>query len=54
MPAYSKKDKALASKIGCFYPHNGDFGKPTHLTTVLLYDPEFGELQAVSDCFYTI
>jgi len=49
MPVYSPKDKALASKIGCFYPHNGQFGKSTHITTVLLYDPEYGELQAIVD-----
>lgn len=50
MPVYSAKDKVLASKLGSFYPENGNFNKPTHNTTVMLYDPEYGELKAVSIC----
>lgn len=48
MPVYSAKDKVLASKVGSFYPNNAKYGKHTHLTTVMLYDPQFGELKAVS------
>ena len=47
MPVYSRCDNALACKLVSFYPGNAAAGKPTHLATILLLDPVYGELKAV-------
>ena len=48
MPVYSRCEDALTCKLVSFYPGNAKHGKPTHLATIMLYDPMYGELKAVS------
>ena len=47
MPAYSKTDDTLATKLVAVYPNNHDKGIPSHLAHVLLYEAETGALKAV-------
>ena len=47
MPAYSKTDDTLATKLVSVYPNNHDKGLPSHLAHVLLYEAETGVLKAV-------
>ena len=48
MPAYSKLDNTLATKLVSVYPNNHEKGLPSHLAHVLLYEAETGSLKAVS------
>ncbi len=48
MPAYSSEDQALAFKLVSVYPENAQFGLPTHIAHILLFNPINGLLQAVS------
>ena len=52
MPAFIQQPAALGSKLVTVYASNAERGLPTHLATILLFDPETGELLAVLDGRY--
>jgi ornithine cyclodeaminase len=52
MPAYMEDPPALGTKLVSVYHHNTSRGLPSHLATIVLHDPETGELQAVMDGRY--
>jgi alanine dehydrogenase len=52
MPAFIQQPAALGSKLVTVYASNADRGLPTHLATILLFDPETGELLALLDGRY--
>jgi ornithine cyclodeaminase len=52
MPAYIAQPPALGTKLVSVYHSNAARGLPTHLATIVLLDPETGELQAVMDGRY--
>ena len=49
MPAYLGEGDALGVKLVAFAPRNATRGMPTHLATVMLFDPETGSLLAIMD-----
>lgn len=49
MPAYLRESGALAVKLVTLAEKNAALGMPTHLATVLLFDPATGALLAVMD-----
>lgn len=49
MPAFRREPPALGTKLVTVTPGNAQRGLPTHLATILLMDPETGELRAVMD-----
>ena len=49
MPAYLAADDALGVKLVTLAMRNAARGMPTHLATVLLFDPETGSLLAIMD-----
>lgn len=49
MPAYVDRTGSLGAKIVTFFTRNAERGVPTHLATVLLFDPETGALLAILD-----
>ncbi|XP_067927916.1 ketimine reductase mu-crystallin-like [Watersipora subatra] len=49
MPFYNSKENILACKVGSFYPFNLKHDKPVHNSSILLYDPVYGGLQAIVD-----
>ncbi len=49
MSAYRAEPAALGTKLVTVTPGNAERGRPTHLATILLLDPDTGELQAVLD-----
>ena len=49
MPAYSSNDNALGTKLITLYRDNPERGLPGHQGVVLVFDPETGAPQAVSD-----
>ncbi len=49
MPAYRGEPAALGTKLVTVTPGNAERGLPTHLATILLHDPQTGELRAVLD-----
>ena len=48
MPGFSAKDRALATKLVSLFPENGKLGLPNLYASILLFNSETGELQAVS------
>ena len=52
MPAYVASLPALGAKLVSVYHSNLERGLPSHLATILLFDPETGALQAVLDGRY--
>jgi ornithine cyclodeaminase len=52
MPAYIEQPAALGTKIVTVYGSNPSRGLPTHLATIVLLDPETGELLAIADGRY--
>jgi ornithine cyclodeaminase len=52
MPAYLERPATLGTKLVTVYHGNAARGLPSHLATILLHDPETGELQAVVDGRY--
>jgi alanine dehydrogenase len=52
MPAFMPHPAALGSKLVTVFASNAERGLPTHLATILLLDPETGELLAVMDGRY--
>ena len=52
MPAYITRPPALGTKLVSVYHSNAALGLPSHLATIVLLDPETGELQAVMDGRY--
>jgi alanine dehydrogenase len=52
MPAYLESPAALGTKLVSVYHGNAARGMPSHLATIVLHDPETGELQAVMDGRY--
>src|SRR6266852_5387098 len=52
MPAYIARPPALGTKLVSVYHSNAARGLPSHLATIVLLDPETGELQAVMDGRY--
>lgn len=52
MPAHSKTIPALGVKLVSVFGGNAGRGLPTHLATILLFDPETGALLAVMDGRY--
>jgi alanine dehydrogenase len=52
MPAFIEQPAALGTKIVTVYGTNPSRGLPTHLATIVLLDPETGELLAIADGRY--
>ena len=52
MPAYLPTAPALGTKLVAVYPNNPDAGLPSHLATILLFDPHTGALLALLDGRY--
>src|SRR4051794_16880278 len=52
MPAYIEHPAALGTKLVSVYRGNEARGLPSHLATIILHDPETGELQAIMDGRY--
>ena len=52
MPAYLEGPAALGTKLVSVYHGNAARGLPSHLATIVLHDPDTGELQAVMDGRY--
>ncbi|XP_013379131.1 ketimine reductase mu-crystallin isoform X2 [Lingula anatina] len=49
MPCFSAHEHVLATKLVAFYPTNYDKGLPTHMATLMVFDPENGSLKAIMD-----
>ncbi|KAM4624339.1 ketimine reductase mu-crystallin isoform 2-T2 [Polymixia lowei] len=49
MPAYMEHEGILCTKMVCFYKRNNDSTLPSTQATVLLFDPECGNVKAVMD-----
>ena len=52
MPAYVASTPALGAKLVTVYHSNLERGLPSHLATILLFEPETGALQAIVDGRY--
>jgi ornithine cyclodeaminase/alanine dehydrogenase-like protein (mu-crystallin family) len=52
MPAYDPQPPAMGAKIVTVFGGNTERGLPTHLATIMLFDPETGALQAMLDGRY--
>lgn len=52
MPAYLADPPALGAKLVTVYPENHARGLPSHLASILLFDPETGALAAILDGRY--
>jgi len=52
MPAFIPQPAALGTKLVTVYESNAARALPTHLATIVLLDPETGELQAILDGRY--
>jgi len=52
MPAYLQAPAALGTKLVSVYHGNAARGLPSHLATIVLHDPDTGELLAVMDGRY--
>ena len=52
MPAFLPQPAALGTKLVTVYESNAARGLPTHLATIVLLDPETGELLAILDGRY--
>ena len=52
MPAYMSSPPALGAKLVSVYHSNLDRGLPSHLATIVMFDPETGALEAVLDGRY--
>lgn len=52
MPAYIASAPAIGTKLVSVYHSNLERGLPSHLATILLFDPETGALQAILDGRY--
>ncbi len=52
MPAYVPSAPALGAKLVTVYHSNLERGLPSHLATILLFDPETGALDAILDGRY--
>lgn len=48
MPAYMEKDGVLCTKFVCFYKREAGSTLPATQATVVLLDPEYGNVKAVS------
>lgn len=48
MPAYMENDGILATKFVCFYKREAGSALPAVSATVVLLDPECGDVKAVS------
>ncbi|XP_056153776.1 ketimine reductase mu-crystallin [Lampris incognitus] len=49
MPAYVERDGLLCTKLVCFYNREDGSALPSTQSTVLLFDPELGNVKAVMD-----
>jgi alanine dehydrogenase len=52
MPAYLAATPALGAKLVSVYHSNLERGLPSHLATIVLFDPETGALEAILDGRY--
>ena len=52
MPALLENPRALGTKLVTLVGRNAEHGLPTHLATIVLMDPETGELRAIMDGRY--
>src|SRR5882724_2236957 len=52
MPAYQASAPAMGAKLVTVYHSNLEKGLPSHLATILLFDPETGALDAILDGRY--
>ena len=52
MPAFIPESGALGTKLVTVFGGNAAVGLPTHLATVVLFDPETGALRAIMDGRY--
>lgn len=52
MPAFISEPAVLGTKLVTVFGRNAVFGLPTHLATIVLLDPDTGELLAVMDGRY--
>ncbi|CAL8283694.1 unnamed protein product [Merluccius merluccius] len=49
MPAYMEAEGILCTKMVCFYKRGADSALPSTQATVLLLDPEYGNVKAIID-----
>lgn len=49
MPAYMENSGVLSTKLVCFYKREDGSTLPSTQATMLLLDPEFGNMKAVSN-----
>lgn len=52
MPAHMLGEEAVGTKLVTVFHHNVSRGLPSHLATILLFDPQTGGLQAIMDGRY--
>ena len=52
MPAYMSSTPALGAKLVTVYHSNLERGLPSHLATIVMFDPETGGLEAILDGRY--
>src|SRR5579862_2138944 len=52
MPAYVPSAPALGAKLVTVYHSNLERGLPSHLATILMFDPDTGALDAILDGRY--
>ena len=48
MPAYMEQEGILSTKMLCFYKREAGSSLPSTQSTVILMDPEYGNVKAVS------
>lgn len=51
MPTYMEKSGVLSTKLVCFYKREEGSSLPAVQTSVLLFDPEYGNVKAVSNAW---
>lgn len=49
MPTYMENDGVLCTKLVCFYHRDAGSALPATRATVILLDPEYGNVKAVSE-----
>ncbi len=52
MPAHLRDENSLGAKLVTVFHHNAQYGLPSHMATILLFDPETGALLAIMDGRY--
>ncbi len=52
MPAHLRDESSLGAKLVTVFHHNPARGLPSHMATILLFDPQTGEVMAILDGRY--